>query len=68
MKQKFKDIVEQNPNFLIKLNMKSGKEIVLSVEFHKLDFDTDEKFLSVTGPSHKYLIRYDDIESLDFVG
>jgi hypothetical protein len=68
MKQKSKEIVEQNPNFLIKLNMKSGKEIVLSVEFHKLNFDTDKKFLSVSGPNHQYLIRYDDIESLDYVG
>ena len=67
MKQKIIEIIEQNPNFSIRLNMRSGKEIVLKSDFHKLKFDENENFLSVTGPNHNYFIRYDDIESIDYI-
>ena len=67
MRQKISEIVKRNPNFSIKLNMNSGKEIVLKSDFHKLSFDEDKKFLSVSGPNHRYFIRYDDIESLDYI-
>ena len=67
MKQKISEIIKQNPNFSIKLNMRSGKEIVLKSDFHKLKFGEDKRFLSVTGPNHNYFIRYDDIESIDYI-